>query len=255
MSFSLNPNLDVGRLAAEFQQKRRLRIENILRPEDAEAILDALANYTAWHLVYSDDNGRPVRLDNAQLEQVSEQELQAKVGELQRRAASSYQFMYKFYPIIDAIHEGKLTENSRLYDVATFVNSAEFIKFARQLTDTDSLVKMDPQASLYEAGHFLNVHDDVGDKRESPDGSVRRFAVVFGFTKNWSANWGGQTNFFSGVGDLSCEGLFPGFNCMTVFEVPVLHSVGHVSPFATKGRYSVTGWLRDDESISRTDIE
>lgn len=255
MSFQINPELNLEQLSEEFKTEKKLRIDNFFALESAETILDTLANYTAWHLVYSDENGQPVRMDNIELENTSAGQIQEKVTELQLRASSSYQYMYKFFPIVDAIQSGKLTETSLLYEIAAFLNGAEFLKFARQLTSTNSLVKMDPQATLYEAGHFLNLHDDMGDQRESADGSVRRYALVFGFTKNWSANWGGQTNFFPSAGSPVAESWFPGFNSMTIFEVPVLHNVSHLSPFASKGRYSITGWLRDDKNISRSDLD
>ena len=255
MSFQLNPELDVDQLSQEFQSQKKLRVDNIFSLDSAETILDTLHNYTAWHLVYSDQDGLPVRLDNAELESTSTEQLQAKVTELQLRANNSYQYMYKFFPIVDAIQSGRINENSLLYEIAAFLNGTEFLKFSRTLTNTQTLVKMDPQATLYEAGHFLNLHDDMGDQRESVDGSVRRYALVFGFTKNWSANWGGQTNFFPSAGSPVAESWYPGFNSMTIFEVPVLHNVSYVSPFANKGRYSITGWLRDDANIERPDLD
>ncbi len=254
MKIELNPNIDLAPLQAEFQRSRRVRIDNILSPDSAEYILENLMECTAWHLVYSDQTGSPVRLNSDELNELDQQAYSEIQSGLVERASNSYQFIYKFFPIIDAIKTGLLPEASMLYQAATFTNSGEFIKFARKLTATDSLVKFDPQASLYEGGHFLNVHDDTSDQRTPSDSSIRRYAVVFGFTKNWSANWGGQTSFYPSPASPIAESWTPGFNTMSIFEVPSLHGVNYVTPFAAKGRYSITGWLRDDPSIVREDL-
>ena len=255
MNLKINPELELDQLADQFQAEKKIRIDNFLTVESAEMINQCLRDYTAWHLVYSDDVGQPVRLDNNQLAALSADEYQNITQQLHLRATSNYQYIYKFYPIIDAIKTGTVTENSQLYEIATFLNSAKFINFARRLTKSNSIVKMDPQATLYESGHFLNLHDDMGGQRDTEGGSVRRFAVVLGFTKNWSSNWGGETNFFSSAGSAKAEAWYPVFNSMTVFQVPSLHSVGMIMPFSGKGRYSVTGWLREDSSVLREDLE
>ena len=255
MNLKLNPNLDLEQLASAFESNKKLRVDNFLTVESAEIINQCLSDYTAWHLVYSNELGLPVRLDNAQLNALSDNDQQAITEQLHLRASSTYQYIYKFYPIIDAIKSGTITENSQLYEIATFLNSAVFINFARRLTGNNSIVKMDPQATLYETGHFLNLHDDMGGQRETEGESVRRFAVVLGFTRNWSSNWGGQTNFFPNVGSAISESWYPRFNSMTIFQVPALHSVSMIAPFSPKGRYSITGWLRDDSSVVRDDLE
>ncbi|NND81135.1 MAG: hypothetical protein HKN50_01770 [Gammaproteobacteria bacterium] len=255
MNLQINPELDIEQIAANFQSQGKIRIDNFLTTESAESILDCLKNYTAWHLAYSDAQGQPVRLDSTQVAQLSQEQEQQIMTELHQRASANYQYMYKFFPIIDAIKDGLITDNSMLYEIATFLNNTAFIKTARQITGVNTLVKMDPQATLYERNHFLNMHDDMGDQRETEDSSVRRFAVVLGFTKNWSYNWGGQTNFFDGVGAAAAESWYPCFNSLTIFQVPRLHSVGYVTPFADKGRYSLTGWLRDDPTVIREDLE
>jgi len=254
MKIELNPDIDLARLKSEFRTNRRVRIDDVLTNDSAEFVLENLIECTAWNLVYSDQNGLPTRLNSEELKALSENEYTDIQNDIVNRAASSYQFIYKFFPIIDAIKDGLLTEASMLYQIANFTNSTAFIKFARELTSNDSLVKFDPQASLYEGGHFLNIHDDTSNNRTPGDASVRRFAVVLGFTKNWSANWGGQTCFYPGPAAPIAESWTPGFNTMSIFEVPSLHGVNYVTPFAAKGRYSITGWLRDDPSIIREDL-
>jgi SM-20-related protein len=67
-------------------------------------------------------------------------------------------------------------------------------------------------------------------------------AFVLGFSRNWKADWGGLTLFYDDGGNVT--GAFvPAFNSLTMFRVPVYHSVTYVTPFAREVRYSITGWL------------
>ncbi len=253
MKIKLNPELDLGFLKQEFKKNNRLRIQNLVSSESAEYILDGLRNTTAWHLVHTDENANPVQISPAELEKMSPGTYEGIIKKLHMAAPSRYQFIYKYFPIIDAINDGRITEASMLYQVASFFNGTEFMRFARELTDTHSLVKVDTKASLYEAGHFLNAHDDR-DPTDLGNG-VRRFAIVAGYTKNWSPNWGGQTNFFTGPNDGSFESWNPGFNTLSIFRVPTLHNVSYVVPYAPQGLYGITGWLRDDENVNRPDLD
>jgi Rps23 Pro-64 3,4-dihydroxylase Tpa1-like proline 4-hydroxylase len=181
-------------------------------------------------------------------------ELTSLGTEVHKRGGASYQYIYKFFPIVDLITSGRVTENSMLYDIGTFLNSAQFIQFARDVTADDRLVKLDPHANLYEPSHFKNLHDDMRVDKNARDKSIRRYAVVLGFTKNWSVNWGGNMSFYPGPNPTTAESSYPGFNSIEIFEVPALHRVSMVMPFAAKGRYTITGWLREDANITRLDL-
>ncbi|RBP53289.1 2OG-Fe(II) oxygenase [Arenicella xantha] len=254
MTIRINPTLNFESLHAQFSEQKKIRIENFFTSQTAEYIADNLQHTTPWHMVHSDAKGLPVRYNPEQLATLSTAQKDEIDTKLQQLAAEHYQYKYKFYPIIDSIKDGTLAIDSMLYQMASFVNGTEFMRFARQLTDVSSLVKMDPQASLYESGDFLTMHDDSNYQRQAGDHSSRRFAVVFGFTKHWSPNWGGQTAFYTSADAVESISWNPGYNVLTVFEVPVQHCVNYVTPFATNGRYSITGWLRDDPTISRPDL-
>jgi SM-20-related protein len=254
MNIELNPNLDIAALTKAFSAARKLRINDILTAASAEYIHHNLVNSTAWHLVHSDSDGKPTDYPPETLDELSDQQHQRLMSDLYERASNSYQYMYKYFPIINAIQGGSLPSSSMLFEAANFLNSTEFIAFSRELTSTNSLVKVDPQATLYEPGHFLSTHDDSNYHRSAADQSSRRFAIVLGFTKDWSENWGGQTSFFEDTMARSSQSWYPGFNTLAIFEVPILHCVNYVTPFAAHGRYSLTGWLRDDPSIKRPDL-
>ena len=253
MNITLNPTLDLESLTNAFAKQGKLRIENFLNEESAHYIAENLKNNTPWHLVHSDRNGLPVRFNPSQLAALSDQQLDAITDQLMEDPYS-YKYTYKFFPIIDAIKDGTLDQSSMLFELANFLNGTEFIGFSRKLTQTNTLVKVDPQASLYESGHFLSTHDDSNYQRAADDTSSRRFAIVFGFTKDWCWDWGGQTSFFDNSKTISSDSWKPGHNVVTIFRVPTLHCVNHVVPFAGHGRYSITGWLRDDPNVSRPDL-
>lgn len=251
----LNPDLELSSLAKELSEHKKVRINNILTDDSAEAVAETLKQHTAWQLAYTDAEGKPTTLSNDSLIKIDPIAYEKLKQDVYSRAAQEYQFMYKFFPIINGINSGTVTDNSMLYHIASFLNGTEFIRFSRQLTNHNTLVKVDPQASLYEGGHFLNLHDDISYSNDPSDQSIRRYAIVMGFTKNWSVNWGGNTSFYTGADFSSSETWYPGFNTLTVFEVPALHRVNFVAPYAPKGRYSITGWLRDDASVSRPDLD
>ncbi|MFQ3243826.1 MAG: hypothetical protein ACJAYF_003824 [Arenicella sp.] len=255
MSLQLNPNLDASTIAADFKMTKRVRIDNILEPSSAEAIFECLRNYTAWELCYSGKNSEPMRLSNQELVNMSVDELTTLSTGVHKRGGVSYQYIYKFFPMVDLVTAGRVTESSMLFDIATFLNSAPFIKLARDITGNNKLVKLDPHANLYEPSHFKNLHDDMRVDKSARDRSVRRYAVVLGFTKNWSVNWGGNMSFYPGPNPTSAQSSYPGFNSLEIFEIPVLHRVSMIMPFAAKGRYTITGWLREDSDIIRLDLD
>lgn len=232
----------------------RTRIETIFNPKSASLIHAALSQDTPWHLAYSDDESVARELSPSELAALSEQDHADLLQGVYKRAGNQYQYVYKFFPIINAILQNQLNPNSTLYQIATFLNGTEFLKYARQLTGDHAIVKFNPVATRYDPGHFLNMHDDFGDGRESHSNGQRLYAVVFGFSRDWASNWGGGTNFFAEADSSWAETWYPGFNTMTIFKVPALHSVSPVAPFAQANRYSITGWLRSDPSIQRPDL-
>lgn len=235
-------------------QHGRTRVDNIFSPESASVILTALSQETPWHLAYSDVNSAAKELSPAELEALSAESLAEILQGVHQRAGTQYQYAYKFFPIINAILQNQLDPGATLYQIATFLNGTEFLKFARRLTGDNSIVKFNPVATRYDPGHFLNMHDDFGDRREAHNNGQRLYAVVFGFSRDWSSNWGGGTNFFAEADSREAVTWYPGFNTMTIFKVPALHSVSPVAPFAQTPRYSITGWLRSDPAIQRPDL-
>ena len=149
---------------------------------------------------------------------------------------------YNFACFYKSFRDSDLTSDSafgKLYfaQLCAFLNSPEFIDFARRVTGVGEISLVDAQATLYEAGDFLTVHDD------DVAGKNRVAAYVRGLAPKWCADWGGVLQFIAGDGHVA-EGYVPPFNSLNILRVPQAHSVSMVAPFTPVGRYSVTGWFR-----------
>lgn len=253
MQIRLNPEIDLAAHAERLRRSSRIQIHDVFPDDVATGIAECLRRGTPWRLVHSDERGEPVMVPAAELTAMPEPERQSRMMRILARASDSYQFIYNCYPIIETIKKGE-DRGHPLHAFAEFMNGTDFIRFARELTGTPTLVKADPQATLYSAGHFLNLHNDM--THEAPgEMSSRRFAFVFGFTRAWNVNWGGNLVFYNPAGTAVEETWLPGFNVLSLFTVPTPHAVSYVAPFAEAGRYSITGWLRDDPSVSRPDLD
>jgi Rps23 Pro-64 3,4-dihydroxylase Tpa1-like proline 4-hydroxylase len=121
--------------------------------------------------------------------------------------------------------------------VQEFLNSREFLEFARDVTGMGDIAFADAQATLFRPGHFLTQHDD------EVEGKNRRAAYVLSFTRRWRPDWGGILEFIDSDGHVA-EGYTPRFNALNLIRVPQRHAVSYVVPWAVEGRYSITGWLR-----------
>ncbi len=234
---SLRADHDIQAYADTYARDGMIRVENLFPDAVAEAIYAVLAQGTPWRLVHSDENGKHQYYAPRAWQAKSGQERQAIIQSVLGRARTGFAYLYSCYPMIDALLAGD-DPYWPLHGMTEFLNSPEMLDFTRSITGEDSVVKHDAQATLYAPGHFLNRHDDTGDNQE------RRAAYVMGFTKDWRVDWGGQLLFLDG--DDTQRGFSPSFNTLSLFKVPRQHIVTQVTNFAGAGRYSITGWLRDD---------
>ena len=236
MSSWLNPALKASDYAAVYARDGMVQVPNLFRAEIADTLEEVLNRGTDWSLVHADAQGRHVILDPQMLARTPPAELRGRINEVMQRAGQGFSYLYLAYPMINAYLDGRDPDHP-LNALTEFVNSPEFIAFGHEITG-EPVTKVDAQATLYRPGHFLTQHDDLGV-------GERRAAYTIGLTRNWRPDWGGQLLFHDDRGDV-CRGLSPRFNVLTLFKVPLLHSVAPVAPYAAAPRYMITGWLRDD---------
>lgn len=229
----INNDLDVDHWKAQLAARTRVQIADFLQVEAAEFLRDCLAHQVPWRLAERSDNaasrthGREAALDEAAYREVLEAAY--------RSARESFQFVYDSYMLGRARAEGWDPELP-LHGVLEFLNSPDFLEFARYLTGDDAINAVNAQATRYRPGQFLTPHDD----RHSGEG--RRYAYVINLTPRWKADWGGQLQFLDADGNV-IDTLLPRWNTLSIFKVPQSHLVSLVSPWAGEDRLAITGWF------------
>lgn len=239
MILSLNPALDVEELARTYAAAGRLQIAGFLSPDSAEWLATALETQTPWSFTYWGDDQQPHYVPLASIRAMSPQALQDLTTGLMDRSGQQYGFAYLNYRMITAYVAGQDVGHP-LHTLTEFLNSPAFLQFARTIVGDADVRKVDGQATLFRPGDFLCRHDD-----SSVAGVDRVAAYTLGFTRRWRSDWGGQLAFHDEQGDIE-RALTPRWNTLTLFKVPVSHSVIPVAPYARAPRISVVGWLRKD---------
>ena len=228
--------LDLGRIRALYARAGRIHVRPFLSSGCARAIHHCLASQVAWQ-IHLNDGDRPINLSEAKFGELPARDRQRFRQSVHASAGSRFQYLYNSFPISDLYQRGELRE-LYLMRLHEFLNSAEFLEFARAVTGVATIALVDAQATRYQPGHFLTQHDDLIPEKK------RVAAYVLGFTPRWSADWGGILQFIAEDGHVA-EGYAPVFNAINIFRVPQLHAVSYVAPFARADRYSITGWLRE----------
>lgn len=232
----LAETLDRKLIAAVYARAGRIHIRPFLSSDCATAIHRCLASDVPWQL-HLNEGDRPINLVGASFEELPEADRARFLQGVYANAAHRFQYLFNSFPISDVYERG---EHRSLYvmRVYEFLNSPDFLQFAREVTGAPTIALVDAQATLYRPGHFLTRHDDLNR------GKKRVAAYVLNFTPRWQPDWGGILQFIAADGHIA-EGYTPTFNALNIFKVPQLHAVSYVAPFAQAGRYSITGWLRE----------
>ena len=235
----LNPALDIDALAAEFRERRRIRIGDAFLPEVANALHACLHDEIPWRLSCYDNRREgketALKLTPEHVSAMSPEQRQSLQREILRQATDQFQYIYQSFDLLEGLREGE-RPGLFAYELMGYLAGDGFFEFATRLTGNSEINRIDGHATCYRAGHFLKYHAD-----ESP-WENRRFAYVLGVTRGWDADMGGLTCFLNDQGRI-VDCYVPGFNALTIFEVPVPHMVSFVSPWVTRQRLSVTGWL------------
>jgi Rps23 Pro-64 3,4-dihydroxylase Tpa1-like proline 4-hydroxylase len=235
LQFRLSPHHDVKLLSKVFARGGRIHIPELLRPEDAKRIHDALVSRTPWNVtVIHKDLVYDVTPE--QWAEMSDEQKRAFDAEVIDFARKQYEGRYRTLRLSD--HGESFTgQIPELVALTEFLSGEEFISFIRRVTGNRHVDFADSQATCYWPGDFLHPHFDVvGEKK-------RQFAYVLNLTPQWRVEWGGLLGFIDSDGHLS-EAYAPRWNALNLLDVRLHHYVSHIAPFAAANRYSITGWLR-----------
>lgn len=234
----LSPDLDVPALGRAFAAGgKRLHVSGVLSPDSAEAVAGVLEAETRWKTTVAAGgtflelplNGR-VAEDPAKQSWLDEAAVDG--------SSPLTQYIFDTRRLSGDV-EGR---NDAADAVVDFLNSPNFIAFARAVTGDDRIDLADAQASRYRPGHVLTAHNDV-----SP-GKNRLYGYVLNFSRDWRADWGGNLVFYGPDGHIE-HGWAPAFNALNLFVVPTRHAVTQVASFAAKDRLSIVGWLRSNTKV------
>lgn len=239
MSARINPDLDIPALATEFQKNGKIRISNVLSEAFAGKVFHCLENDVPWRLMYYNHHGKGPevvgKIYPQQWDAMSEEKKQAFTRRVHEEAKENFHYFYNAYDVLDARRKGQ-DPHLFLQSFLDFMGSDELFGFIQQVSNDRVFNRVDCHACRYLPGHFLKEHVD------SSPFEKRHMAYVFNFTRNWNADYGGLTHFLNDQHQI-VETFIPDFNTLTLFKVPVPHSVSSVAAFAPRPRFSITGWF------------
>ena len=232
----LNFNLDPRPYRDIFVRERRLQIRNILQQEAADAVQACLRDEVPWTLAYHQDD-RSQTLPTQQYATMDEAARQRLLVDLALQARGRYGFAYESFQMVKAYTEAT-SPDLLLHRVLEYLNSDEFLLFARTITGIPSIRRVSAQGTRYRPGHFLRLHSDL----EISEGRVA--AYVINLTPRWASDWGGLLQFHN-PDDSIAQTFYPYWNTLSLFRVPQQHSVSGVMPYAEGSRLSITGWFQE----------
>lgn len=223
----LNPNLDIELLAASYQKKGYVRIENILDVDYIAHLFDEL-KLTQWELCYLSETG-PVSLKQSELMQLTPQKSSELNNKILMKARTGFSYYYYRSDLFSSNNEIISQFRRNLCD-------KKFIDLSKKITGDDDIKTVNGQLACYKPACFLKKHTDKTDKEN------RSAAYVFNFTPVWDVDWGGCLHMLDN--DHKIIDVFPPlYNSLVIFKVPTWHSVSQVSNYAQGERYTATGWL------------
>ncbi len=228
------PHHDPLAYAAEFARRGRLHIAGFLDEGDAKRIHDALLKRTSWNLTILHDGARDVT--PAQWDALTPQQKAKFEFEVIEAARRRFEGRYCTVRLSDN-GEAFTGDVPELVALSRFLNDEPYLSFMRVVTGMPAIALTDAQATLYNPGDFLLEHDDANTPRK------HLAAYVLNLTPRWRPEWGGLLSFIDPQGGVE-ETFTPSWNAINLLKVPQPHYVSFVAPYASAGRFSVTGWMR-----------
>lgn len=227
----ISNDIEIDHWRRALAQRTCVQIPAFLQPDAADLLATELAERTPWQLAERSEGEsrttpRGAYPDDAEFARV-----------LQRgyaRAADSYQFSYDSYMLVRAAKEG-WDPDLVAHRVLQFLNTPQFVEFARYLGSDASITHVSAQCTRYRPGQYLMPHQDL----EISEG--RRYAYVINLSRDWAPDWGGQLQFLDTEGNIA-DTFLPRWNSLSLFRVPQTHQVTLVAPWAVRPRHAITGW-------------
>lgn len=234
----IRAGLNPAPFAETFAREGLVQIPLFLEAADGEAAASLLEGISSWAIVAPDETNETLVLNSEVIRRFSDAAVRQFLQGALKRAARGFSFIHLSYALQDEYARNPAAPVHRLTEL---VQSRPFLDFGAAVIGAGTVGGVRAQASNYRPGDFLTLHDDKHGR------DTRLAAFTLGFTRGWRPDWGGQLLFHDADGQIE-RGLAPGFNVLTLFKVPRLHSVAPVAAYAAAKRLSVTGWLIDTPS-------
>lgn len=213
-----------------------VRIPGFLAAERASELHRQLRERSDWIQLFNSGD-KLFELDRAARSLLDDARQAALDQAIYAGASKGFQYRYETIRVPDE-EAVRRQSSDPLAKLALDLSSGDIRDLFRDITGEPEIRFADAQATAYSPGDFLTGHDDhfVGKNR--------RAAYVLGLTPVWRIEWGGLLVIHA-VDEIGAALAYPPMmNVLTLFRVPLMHSVSEVSRAATYRRYSVTGWLR-----------
>jgi SM-20-related protein len=232
----INNAINLNHYRQQLVQRTRVQIPDFLQDDAAETIYRCLLNDTPFALAER-SQGVSHTIAAERYAAMSEAEHRDLLEAAYARAKREFQFSYDSCMMVKAVKEGWAPPV--LLAVLEFLNSPEFLLFARRLTGEPTINSVSAQATRYRPGQFLTRHQD----KEVSEGRV--CAYVINLSKAWDSDWGGLLQFHDAENRL-IDTFVPYWNHLSLFRVPQSHTVSLVTPWAVRDRLAITGWFLAD---------
>ncbi len=229
----INNDINLNHYRQILVKNTRVQIPDFLQSDAAETLRQCLLTDIPWALAERSD-GLSHTIAASDYSAMSDQQRADLMAKSYEKAKHEFQFSYDSYMMVKAVTEG-WTFNP-LHAVLEFLNSPDFLVFARRLSGEPGINAVTAQGTRYRPGQFLTRHQD----EEVKEGRVCAF--VINLTKNWDSDWGGLLQFHDNDKRL-IDTFVPYWNHLSLFRVPQPHSVSLVSPWALEPRLAITGWF------------
>jgi hypothetical protein len=231
--FDFDSTLNVNELTVAFAEKGRINVPRLLRVSDAQKLYDNFIKELDWGLMVSagPDMGRQY-VDSQTCKAFGAMQERAIVEAAYARGGKGGSHLYDSLILSGA----RASEPSYIGRFFRFLNSNEFIEFARAVTGIQDIARVSAQATRYRVGHFFGFHSDVDTHGK------QRASLVFNITRDWMPQWGGLLQFRGCEGEIA-EAYSPRFNSMSMFLPSLEHAVSCVTPAAAEPRYSIAAAL------------
>ncbi|TRY30622.1 2OG-Fe(II) oxygenase family protein [Aliiglaciecola sp. M165] len=231
MTIEFNSSVDIDAATAEYAVDKRARIFNVLDLETAGDLTMYIHGNVPFEAAYV-LNGEFKSSGLDELRAMPKAQLDGIMQQIHADAGKGVGFYYGRHKV-----DPKPIADNKVQEAFEFLNAPATLDAIKKISGFDDIVAASAQVTRYHPGNFLTRHNDINANEE------RRVAYVLNLTPDWHPDWGGLLQFYQADGTPR-DAWAPMFNSLALFDVNHVHAVTYVAPYATKPRFSITGWFR-----------